>query len=67
MLANILANPLVLLAPLLARATCRGGHIVLSGVLEHQAGEVENAYRAWFDMQPLRHDDGWVLLTGSKR
>jgi ribosomal protein L11 methyltransferase len=66
-LANILANPLVLLAPLLARATRRGGQIVLSGVLEHQAGEVQDAYRAWFDMHPAVRDDGWVLLTGSKR
>jgi ribosomal protein L11 methyltransferase len=65
-LANILANPLVLLAPLLARATRRGGRVVLSGVLEHQAGEVEDAYRAWFHMHPVERDDGWVLLTGNK-
>jgi ribosomal protein L11 methyltransferase len=66
-LANILANPLKLLAPLLARATRTGGNILLSGVLEHQADEVRDAYGAWFDMQPLQHDDGWVLLSGSKR
>ncbi len=65
-LANILANPLVLLAPLLASVTRAGGRIVLSGVLEHQAGEVADAYRAWFDMHPVEHDDGWVLLSGSK-
>ena len=66
-LANILANPLKLLAPLLARATRAGGNILLSGVLEHQADEVRDAYGAWFDMQPLQHEDGWVLLSGSKR
>ena len=66
-LANILANPLVLLAPLLARATRPGGWIALSGVLEHQAGEVQSAYRAWFDLHPVQRDDGWVLLTGAKR
>jgi len=66
-LANILANPLTLLAPLLARLTCRGGHILLSGVLEHQAREVEDAYRTAFDLAPLEHDDGWVLISGSKR
>ena len=66
-LANILANPLTLLAPLLARLTRRGGHILLSGVLEHQAREVEGAYRAAFDLAPLEHDDGWVLISGSKR
>jgi len=66
-LANILANPLTLLAPLLARLTRRGGHILLSGVLEHQAREVEDAYRTAFDLAPLEHDDGWVLISGSKR
>ena len=66
-LANILANPLTLLAPLLARLTRRGGHILLSGVLEHQAREVEDAYRAAFDLAPLEHDDGWVLISGCKR
>lgn len=65
-LANILANPLKLLAPLLARATRGNGHILLSGVLEHQASEVAEAYRPWFDLAPLRHDDGWVLISGSK-
>ncbi|MEO8441640.1 MAG: 50S ribosomal protein L11 methyltransferase [Betaproteobacteria bacterium] len=66
-LANILANPLTLLAPLLARLTRRGGHILLSGVLEHQAREVQEAYRAAFELDPLRHEDGWVLIGGSKR
>ena len=66
-LANILANPLVVLAPLLARATRPGGRIVLSGVLEHQARAVQSAYRAWFRMHPVRHDDGWALLSGAKR
>jgi ribosomal protein L11 methyltransferase len=66
-LANILANPLKLLAPLLARSTRSGGRILLSGVLEHQAREVQDAYGAWFEMQPLQHEDGWVLITGDKR
>lgn len=66
-LANILANPLKLLAPLLARLTRAGGRILLSGVLAHQAREVENAYRAAFDLAPLRHEDGWVLISGTRR
>jgi ribosomal protein L11 methyltransferase len=66
-LANILANPLKLLAPLLARSTRSGGRILLSGVLEHQAREVQDAYGAWFEMQPLQHEDGWVLISGNKR
>jgi ribosomal protein L11 methyltransferase len=65
--ANILANPLKLLSPLLARMTRRGGHILLSGVLDHQASEVEDAYRADFDLYELQHEDGWVLISGRKR
>lgn len=66
-LANILANPLKLLAPLLARMTRRGGRILLSGVLEHQAREVEDVYREAFNLAPAKHEDGWVLISGSKR
>ncbi len=66
-LANILANPLTLLAPLLARAARRGGQIVLSGILEHQAEAVGNAYREWFDMNTMQHAEGWVLLSGTRR
>lgn len=66
-LANILANPLKLLAPLLARLTRAGGRILLSGVLAHQAREVEDAYRAAFELAPLRHEDGWVLISGTRR
>ena len=66
-LANILANPLIVLAPLLAQATRPGGRLVLSGVLDHQASAVEDAYRPWFDMHPAGQDGGWALLSGSKR
>ncbi len=65
--ANILANPLKMLSPLLARMTRRGGHILLSGVLEHQASEVEDAYRAAFELQPPQQEDCWVLISGRKR
>jgi len=65
--ANILANPLKLLAPLLARANKRGGRVVLSGVLDHQAGEVLDCYKEWFDMMHDRREDGWVLLVGIRR
>jgi ribosomal protein L11 methyltransferase len=67
-LANILASPLQLLAPLLASAVhSGGGQIVLSGILAHQADEVGNAYREWFDMDITQHDESWVLLAGVKR
>jgi ribosomal protein L11 methyltransferase len=66
-LANILASPLQLLAPLLTHALRSGGQIVLSGILEHQAEEVRNAYRKSFDMHTTRSDEGWVLLAGVRR
>lgn len=62
--ANILANPLRLLAPLLA-AHCRsGGRIALSGILESQADEVIAAYAPWFTISRWRTSEGWVLLAG---
>ena len=66
-LANILANPLKLLAPLLMQATRAGGTIVLSGILDHQADEVSNVYRPWFAMDAAQHDEGWVVLSGTKK
>jgi len=65
--ANILANPLRVLAPLLAKHTLQQGRVVLSGVLAEQADEVREAYRPWFDMDMTEHDDGWVLLSGMKK
>lgn len=65
--ANILANPLKLLAPVLAQATRRGGRIVLSGLLREQAGEVAEGYRPWFDLSLGAEEEGWVCLTGVKR
>jgi len=65
--ANILANPLILLAPLLAQIVRPHGHIVLSGILKEQAEEVRDTYQQWFDMTIAGEQEGWVLLTGSKR
>lgn len=65
--ANILTNPLRMLAPLLANATRRGGQIVLSGILDEQAQDVMSIYRQWFDMNIPILDDGWVCLSGRKR
>jgi len=66
-LANILTNPLVVLAPLLAGLTRRGGRIVLSGILAPQADEVRAAYQPWFDMLSTEREDQWVLLSGTRR
>jgi ribosomal protein L11 methyltransferase len=62
--ANILANPLILLAPLLAGHTAAGGRIALSGILEAQAEEVMAAYAPWFAMRVGDGDGDWVLLEG---
>lgn len=65
--ANILANPLMVLAPLLARMTRPGGQIALSGILQEQAETVQAAYAGLFDMRPAAADSGWVLLSGKRR
>lgn len=65
--ANILANPLIVLAPLLARLTAPGGRIALSGILDEQADEVRAAYAAHFAMDEEGHDDGWALLGGVRK
>jgi ribosomal protein L11 methyltransferase len=65
--ANILTNPLCMLAPLLANATRSGGQIVLSGILEEQAQEVMDIYQQWFDLNAPIFEDGWSCLSGRKR
>jgi len=65
--ANILTNPLKLLAPLLAASARRGGRVVLSGILSAQAEEVMQIYGQWFDLGSPIVEDGWVCLSGKKR
>ena len=62
--ANILANPLVLLAPVLAARVRPGGRLALAGILSPQAGEVSAAFARWFTLATWRRRDGWVLLDG---
>ena len=66
-LANILARPLIDLAPQLARTIKTGGAIVLAGLLDRQADEVRAAYAAWFDFEPDHSRDGWTRLSGRRR
>jgi ribosomal protein L11 methyltransferase len=66
-LANILAEPLVELAPRIAAAARPGGAVVLSGLLAAQAEAVAAAYRPWFDMEAPRLRGDWVLLAGRRR
>ena len=65
--ANILANPLILLAPALSARVRGGGRIALAGILDAQADAVAEAYARWFTLAPWRHDDGWVMLAGVRR
>ena len=66
-IANILAGPLVDLAPKLLECLRTGGDLVLSGILEDQADEVESAYAAHLTGIKRRIDEGWVLLEGRKQ
>ena len=65
--ANILANPLRMLAPLLAAHTRPGGRIALSGILAGQSDEVMAAYAPFFDMASCGTEGGWVCLAGTRR
>jgi len=65
--ANILAHPLIVLAPVLAKLTRPRGKLALAGLLEPQAEEVCATYGAWFDIGVDEVDDGWVLLSGTRR
>ena len=67
LLANILANPLEILAPLVAGRVTVGGYVVLSGILETQVGAVVAAYERWFNIEPWRTLDGWTALAGVRR
>ena len=64
--ANILANPLRMLAPLIASHTRAGGTIVLSGILEDQVAAVSAAYAPWTRLEVAERDSGWVLLAGRR-
>ncbi len=66
MLANILAQPLIGLAPHLAKLTKPGGDLVLSGILSHQAREVMAAYEPWFIMDEPEQREEWIRLTGRR-
>ena len=62
-LANILATPLELLAPLLAGHLDAGGDLLLSGILERQAERLMLAYAQWCALEVADRDEGWVLLA----
>lgn len=65
-LANILATPLKLLAPLLAGFVAPGGSLVLAGILERQADELKAAYAPFLTLEVSDREDGWILMTASR-
>ena len=65
--ANILARPLVSLAPQITALVKAGGRLALSGILAEQAEEVHAAYADAFDLDPTAIKDGWVRISGVKR
>lgn len=65
-LANILATPLKVLAPLLWSRVAPGGSLVLAGILERQAQELADAYAPYCKLLVADREDGWILMT-SKR
>jgi ribosomal protein L11 methyltransferase len=65
--ANILANPLIRLAPLFAKRLRRAGRLALSGLLENQAAELIAAYAPAFDARVAAQEDGWVLVEAIRR
>jgi ribosomal protein L11 methyltransferase len=64
-LANILATPLKVLAPLLCAHVAASGHLVLAGILERQADELIEAYAPHCRLSVADRDDGWILMTAS--
>jgi ribosomal protein L11 methyltransferase len=65
-LANILATPLKVLAPLLCAHVAAGGQLVLAGILERQADELREAYAPYLQLQVSDAEDGWILMTARR-
>ena len=65
-LANILATPLKLMAPLLCAHVQAGGDLVLAGILARQADELIEAYAPWLTLATSDAEDGWILMTAHR-
>ncbi len=65
--ANILAGPLVSLAPLLATLVEPYGYIALSGILAKQSEEILQAYSPWFELEGPVVREGWVFISGQRK
>jgi len=65
-LANILATPLKVLAPLLCQHVAPGGALVLAGILDRQAQELKDAYAPYLQLEVSDSEDGWILMTARR-
>ncbi|MEL6368292.1 MAG: 50S ribosomal protein L11 methyltransferase, partial [Pseudomonadota bacterium] len=65
--ANILAGPLIALAPRISASVATGGTLLLSGILDAQSASVASAYEPWIEFAPIARQDGWVMLEGTRR
>ncbi len=66
-LANILATPLKLLAPVLCAHVGAGGHLVLAGILERQADDLQQAYAPFIALDVVDLEDGWITMAAMQR
>ena len=67
LLANILAGPLIELAPCFSSLVRNRGRLVLAGLLEQQAAAVQAAYTDWFDFGLSRQREEWILLQAIRK
>ncbi|QIL83383.1 50S ribosomal protein L11 methyltransferase [Diaphorobacter sp. HDW4A] len=65
-LANILATPLRMLAPLLCSHVQASGSLVMAGILERQEDELKAAYAPWVQLEVSDREDGWILMTARR-
>jgi ribosomal protein L11 methyltransferase len=66
LLANILAKPLLQLAPIFVTLLKPGGHVVLSGLLGNQVEMIKQRYKQWFQLEPPAQQDDWARIHGIK-
>ena len=64
--ANILAKPLIELAPYFYKKLNKEGAICLSGILEGQINITKDAYLKYFNLSEIKIKDGWVMMSGIK-
>lgn len=66
LMANILADPLIALAPTFAELIHKEGRLILSGILEHQIEALVSRYGSWFKIMDIEIKDDWVRIEASR-